>query len=121
MQPAEPFQSGHPRQKPASSSTHAAIIVGVIIGALGIVSIALFVWDRKRKRGVKKGFRTGSLSTMPRHEGRSYHEKDQALETGIIHEPLPIYRRAPSAMRASTTESVSTSAILDVDAERLSG
>jgi hypothetical protein len=99
MQPTQPLQSGRPGHKPASSSTHAAIIVGVIIGALGILSITLFIRDRRRKRGVKKGFRTESLSTMPRPGGRSYHEKDLGLETGIIHEPLPVYQRASSANR----------------------
>jgi len=97
MQPTQPLQSGRAGHQPASSSTHAAIIVGVIIGALGILSIALFIWDRRKKRGVKKGFRTEHLSTMPQTGERSYQEKDLALEIGIIHEPLPIYQRASSA------------------------
>jgi hypothetical protein len=69
----------------------------VIIGALGILSIALFIRDRRKKRGVKKGYRTEHRSTMPR-TGRQFHqEKDLELETGIIHEPLPVYQRASSA------------------------
>ncbi|KAF1928257.1 uncharacterized protein M421DRAFT_157223 [Didymella exigua CBS 183.55] len=99
MQPTHPRPSARPQHQPTSSSTHAAIIVGVIIGTLGIITISLFVWDRRRKHGVKRGFRIKSPSTIPQYGGRTYQEKDLELETGIIHEPLPVYQRDSSAIR----------------------
>lgn len=97
MQPTHSHSPGRPQYQPTNSSTHTAIIVGVIIGALGILAIILFVWDRRQKQGVKRGFRTKSPSTIIRSGGRFNREKDQELETGIIHEPLPVYQRDSSA------------------------
>ena len=76
---------------------HAAIIVGVLIGVLGIVAILLFLWDRKRNHGVKKGFRTKSELTTPRSRSPSWGDKDSTLETGMIHEPLPVYQKEANA------------------------
>jgi hypothetical protein len=89
--------SGEPWRRPTSNSIHAAIIVGVLIGVLGIVAILLFLWDRKRNHGVKKGFQTKSRFTTPRSRSPSWLDKDSTLETGVVHEPLPVYQKEANA------------------------
>jgi hypothetical protein len=71
----------------------AAIIVGVLIGVLGIIVMTLILWDRKRRRGAKKGYQTSSLPTASSSKSLGQRTKDSQLETGVIHEPLPVYQR----------------------------
>lgn len=82
-----------PQHRTSSSSTLTAIIVGTIIGVLGFIAMALFLWERRRNRGVKKGIQTKLRSTLSRVGGSCRYEKDMDLETGVIHEPLPVYQR----------------------------
>lgn len=72
---------------------HAAIIVGVLIGILGIIVVALILWDRARRHGAKKGYQTNSFPTASSSASLSQQIKDSQLETGVIHEPLPVYQR----------------------------
>jgi hypothetical protein len=71
----------------------AAIIVGVLIGVFGIIALALILWNRKRRRGAKKGYQTNSLPTASSSTSLGQPTKDSQLETGVIHEPLPVYQR----------------------------
>jgi hypothetical protein len=71
----------------------AAIIVGVLIGVLGIIAVTLILWDRKRRHGAKKGFQTNMLPTASFSTSLDQQTKDSQLETGVIHEPLPVYQK----------------------------
>ncbi|KAJ4993531.1 hypothetical protein SVAN01_01079 [Stagonosporopsis vannaccii] len=102
MPTTQPQPSGSAWRQPKSSSKHTAIVVGVLIGVLGIVAVTLLLWDQSRKRGVKKGFRTKNLSTSLPAQMPSWQTKDSELETGVIHEPLPVYQKKPNAQERST-------------------
>lgn len=82
---------------PKKDSTHAAIIVGVVIGMLGIIAILLFLWDRSQRHGLREGFRTKPRLAMPQTRGPSKREKYLQLEVGMVREPLPIYQRDSDA------------------------
>lgn len=79
---------------------------------LGIVAIVLFLWDRQRKYGVKKGFKIKSQLAGPGSRSISAEDKDSQLEIGVIHEPLPVYQketRADEKQQELGTAGVSTS------------
>lgn len=88
--------SDHPWRRPTNNSTHAAIIVGVLIGVLGLVAMSLFLWDRRRRWGVKEGFRVKPQSTMIRSGSPLWQGKLSQLEVGVVREPLPVYQKEPS-------------------------
>jgi hypothetical protein len=94
--PASQPQPANRPHRSTSNSTHAAIIVGVLIGVLAIVAMVLFLWDRRRRQGVKKGFGPKSRIATPHPRNRVEEEKEWSqLEVGIIHEPLPVYQKEP--------------------------
>ena len=93
MPATQPQRSTESWRRPTSSSTRTAIIVGVLIGVLGIIAVILILWDRKRRRGAKKGYQTNSLLTTSSSASLSKQTKDSQLETGVIHEPLPVYQK----------------------------
>lgn len=93
MPATQPQPSSRAWRQTASSNKHTNVIVGVLIGVLGIVAITLFLWDQRRKRGVKKGFRMKIASTGGPTQMPSWQKQDLGLEIGVIHEPLPVYQR----------------------------
>ena len=93
MTVVQPESANRYWSRPTNNSLRAAIIVGVLIGVLGIAAIVMFLWERIRKRGVKRGFRTNNQMATPRAQTPPYHDKDSSLELGVVHEPLPVYKK----------------------------
>lgn len=97
MPASRPSPSSRPANGHRSSSTNAAIIVGVIIGVLGFGSLVLFVWDRRRRYGVKQGRVVKSSAGRATLSERRACEKDPGLEIGVVHDALPVYQKELTA------------------------
>jgi hypothetical protein len=79
--------SNQPTPRISREGIRTAIIVCVVIGLLAIAILCWIVLNRRRNRGVKSGMK---LQDPHIDDGR---EKDLSLETGVVHEPLPVYQK----------------------------
>lgn len=80
-----PAIRSRPTTRQARSSIYTAIAVAAILGSLATAAVALWFWDRHRKRSAKMGEVIGNRSRNPTTAHGLPPSKDTVgLETGII-------------------------------------
>lgn len=79
----------------SAPSARTAIIVSILISSIGLIVLGCVFWQRRINRSAKPGTKIGSSSRqiLDSEAWPQQQSKDKDLETGVVQEPVPVYRK----------------------------